>query len=412
MIPLWDRENRRRTISGFAVTAGTLVLFSLYLCLERWALKGLLDRIPLRIGVTGARGKSSVVRMITSILKESHGPVLAKTTGSQPVVYLPDGTETTIKRRGPISILEQKRVLKSAVNGSAQTVVMEMMSIRPESLWVEAHRLLQPDLLVITNFRRDHREHWGDTRAEVLSALRSAITPGCSVIVPEEEDSPGLQEAAAEIGTDLALIPPLTREEMRSLGSRVSSLEFEPNPRLAVAVAEHLGIARELALRSLDASTSDRGGMRVWCFDADRPLRSWYFANAFAANEPESSRLALEKLQASSDLEYTRILAVLNLRSDRPDRTLQWAEAVQSREFSEVAKIYVTGGHGLAFKRKVCRSLPEADIHVLRQRTADGVFAVLSAEAAGALVLGVGNLGGLGGALVELCRDRGVLRVV
>jgi poly-gamma-glutamate synthase PgsB/CapB len=287
-----------------------------------------------------------------------------------------------------------------------------MMSIRPESLWTEARMLLQPDLLVFTNFRCDHREHWGHTRGDVLSALRSAITPGCKVFLPEEEDSPDFQEAAAEIGADQVLIPPLGQEELQSLVGDISSLAFEPNLRLAAAVAQHLGIDREQALSALKRSVSDADGLKVWGFGPDKPTRSWYFVNAFAANEPESTRLVLDKLHAFSGLEYSRVFAVLNLRSDRPDRTQQWLEAVQRDEFPEIVRFYVSGRHARAFKQKACRSLPDADIHVLKKRTAAEVFDVLSAEAAGAMVLGMGNLGGLGGCLVEICRSKGIPHVV
>ena len=101
-------------ISEFVATAVCLAFLLVYFWRERRFLKHLSDSIPLRICVTGSRGKSSVVRLITSILKEDGMSVLAKTTGSRPAVLYPDGSEAGIVRKGPVSILEQKKILKAA----------------------------------------------------------------------------------------------------------------------------------------------------------------------------------------------------------------------------------------------------------------------------------------------------------
>ncbi|MCK7480234.1 MAG: hypothetical protein M0C28_25450 [Candidatus Moduliflexus flocculans] len=72
------------------------------------------EPVPLRIGVTGTRGKSSVTRLIAAALRGSGRRTLAKTTGSRPMLILPDGTEREIPRPGPATILEQKRLLRIA----------------------------------------------------------------------------------------------------------------------------------------------------------------------------------------------------------------------------------------------------------------------------------------------------------
>ena len=53
-----------------------------YLVLERIRLDRYRSAIPLTIAVTGTRGKTSVTRMLASVLRESGRRVLAKTTGS------------------------------------------------------------------------------------------------------------------------------------------------------------------------------------------------------------------------------------------------------------------------------------------------------------------------------------------
>jgi len=184
-------------------------------------------------------------------------------------------------------------------------------------------------------------------------------------------------------------------------------LEFEPNLRLAVAVAQHLGLNREKAMRSLGRVASDVGSLKVWRMEAETSEKGWFFVSGFAANDPESSQLALKKLTQIRSLGHSRILALLNLRSDRGDRTLQWIEAIKQDRFPEIDRILVTGLHAQVFKSKLCGSSNSPDIHVLKGRTPEEIMGILASQASGALVVGMGNLGGLGEALVDYCQVKG-----
>ena len=64
------------------MAAGCLSVLMVYLFAERFFLGRTRRRIPLRIGVTGTRGKSSTVRLIAGALRETGTATLAKTTGS------------------------------------------------------------------------------------------------------------------------------------------------------------------------------------------------------------------------------------------------------------------------------------------------------------------------------------------
>src|SRR5512135_22985 len=100
----------------------------LYLAVERLRLERARRRVPRRVAVTGTRGKSGVTRLIASGLRASGAKVLAKTTGSRPVVILPDSSEREIARAGPATIREQLRLVALAASSGADTLVAEMMS--------------------------------------------------------------------------------------------------------------------------------------------------------------------------------------------------------------------------------------------------------------------------------------------
>jgi len=88
------------------VLLSCVAVFLLYLVYERASVNRWRRQIPRTIIVTGTRGKSSVTRMLASILSASGRRVLAKTTGSIPSLILPNGMEQEVKRKGAATILE------------------------------------------------------------------------------------------------------------------------------------------------------------------------------------------------------------------------------------------------------------------------------------------------------------------
>jgi poly-gamma-glutamate synthase PgsB/CapB len=185
---------------------------------EASRLSALRRRIPLRIGVTGTRGKSSVTRLVAAALRADGRTVVAKTTGSRPVLILPDGLESNILRPGPPTILEQKAVLRAAARIGASTLVAEMMSIGPEALQAEAGKILRPHILIVTNVRLDHRFEMGRTREAIAATLARAFVQGATVLLLEEEMFPVFTEAAARMRCCLSVVPAPWRRFLREPG--------------------------------------------------------------------------------------------------------------------------------------------------------------------------------------------------
>jgi len=121
------------------------IAFLLYLIYESILLKRYRNLIPLRIAVTGTRGKSSVVRLLVSVFRESGINVLGKTTGSEALYILPNGNEIDVPRLRTVSIIEQKKLLKKAAKIKANCIVAEIMSIHPENHFIESQQILQPN---------------------------------------------------------------------------------------------------------------------------------------------------------------------------------------------------------------------------------------------------------------------------
>ena len=356
---------------------------------ERRSVRRNARRIPLRVAVTGTRGKSTVTRMIAAALKEAGFSVLAKTTGSKPVLILPDGREEEVARRGLPTILEQKRLVEKAANLGVRAMVTEMMSIQPECLAVESRRLLLPQYLVVTNVRLDHREEMGQSKAEIARSLSAAIQSGTTVFVPESECYPEFELAAGRVGAKITLVN-------TAAGSFIAE-----DSRLAAAVASHLGVSAAVALRGISAAAEDFGGLKAWEAELGVPPATWILVSAFAANEPESSRLIIAHFQKKLTPNGRPLVGILNFRSDRGDRTRQWLEAHGQGFFSGFRSVYVVGAHihSLNIRRRTGRP---PSFTPLPDRTASAIMGkIAAAEAASSLLIGFGNIGGIGEALVE-----------
>jgi len=371
----------------------TLLIYLAYLVGERVVHARRLRRIPLKIAVTGTRGKSSVTRLLASILREDGRRVLAKTTGTQPRVLLPNGNEIVLGRRGFPTIMEQKSLIKRASDLTVDCLIVEIMSIRPESHFVESHQLIQPDLLLITNIRRDHVAAMGRTEEEIASVFSLDIVEGVKVFMPATADYESIGATVLRRNGNLIKVPEGSWAEAGE--SKAKPEEFAQNLDLVSAAARHLQIESETIRRGISRAGGDVGKLRIWRVGsrADLPC---YAVNAFAANDPQSTLSILSKVREILPSYRDSIIGLLNLRGDRPDRTEQWITALREGSAAEFRRIFLMGSHGHAVKRRV-RSAEiltgENPEEIMR-----GLFDKVPEKA---LFFGFGNMGGLGRQLVE-----------
>ena len=362
--------------------------------------------MPRRIAVTGTRGKSGVTRLIAAGLRASGARVLAKTTGSKPVLILPDGSERVIARAGGASIREQVRLVALAAELGADTLAAEMMSIGPECLRVESRRILRPGTLAVTNVRLDHLDDMGRDRDAIARTLASAVPDGADVFVPEEEAYEAFAGAAWKAGARLHRI---AREERGGLtGAEIPEQlqpgEFEPNLRLARAVLGALGVDRTAADRGMAGAAPDAGSLGIRHGLFGRPPRPATCVSLFAANEPESSAAALAEVFGRMLRAGRPLVGLLALREDRGDRTLQWVRAAGDGFFRDFAAVVLVGPPARPALRRLRRTKPpgatvfSAAGGESPEEVMDRVMAAVAGEP---VVVGLGNFVGPGESLVR-----------
>ena len=373
------------------------------------------------MAVTGTRGKSGVTRLVAAGLRESGVRVLAKTTGSKPVLIFPDGSEREIPRAGPASIREQVRLVRLAAAAGADILVSEMMSVGAECLAAESRRILRPGTLALTNVRLDHLDEMGRHKDDIARSLASAFPECADIFIPKEEIYPVFEEAAARTGSRLHPVAPLAAVAGPGAGPRLSFGEFEPNVRLALAVLASLGVERQTAERGVAGASPDFGGLRVWRGRFGDPPLPAVCVSAFAANDPESSAAALLKIGeefppprrdavGSFPPASRRWVGLISLREDRGDRTLQWVRAAGEGFFQDFASVVLLGPPARAALRKIRKSpslggtvfsvYDESSPEVLMDR-------VVSAAPGKPVIIGLGNIVGPGEQLVRFWDEEG-----
>ena len=389
------------------MSGGCLAFLGLYFVWERLRVSQKIRSIPLRICVTGTRGKSSVTRLIASCLRESGLRVIARTTGSRPVIILPDGEEKEVRRRGFPSILEGKKLLNLGAELKAQALVAELMSIRPESSHVESIQIFNPHIVVITNVRLDHLAQMGPSRQDIARCFTASFPERGTVFVLGEEHFPVFEEAAERLNTRLVQVKKDSFEEYFGAKKECFPFEFEENIRLALAVADHLEIDREAVCRGLDKAAPDFGSLKVWTTQLGEPSRRWHLVSLFAANDPQSTRYALSRFTGRKPLDGLEKVGVLNLRRDRGDRTIQWLQALNQGIFPEFRKVFVVGEQANAFRRR-WRSSADTKLYALKLQPPPAIMEKITRTVSeDAVLVGMGNMGGVGKELVEYWENTG-----
>lgn len=363
-----------------------------------------LEQIPVRVHVNGTRGKSSVTRLIAAGLRAGGIRTYAKTTGTMARIIRPDGSEADVYRVGPPNVLEQQRIVRGAVEEKASALVIECMAVNPELQPVCELRLVRSTVGVITNVRADHLDVMGPLVEDAAEVLAQTLPPNRAAFTTEQEHFAILERAARARGTRLHRVSSsaVTPAEL----SRFSYYEHADNVALALAVCSHLGVARATALQGMWSASPDPGVLRSYTVLVGS--KSVDFVNAFAANDPDSTRLIWSRLGLDHQEPGVRRIILANCRGDRLQRSGQIAELV-GRGLSADQVVLTGEGTALVAQRALSFGLSPDCLHDLGGMDAARIVPrVLALVERRGVVVGIGNIVGLGEDLVLEFRNRSV----
>jgi gamma-polyglutamate synthase len=365
---------------------------------ETWRHRRALRAIPIRIHVNGSRGKSSVTRLLAAALREAGIRTVAKVTGTKARIILPDGQEEPVVRLSTPNICEQIVILDRARREGARAIVMECMAVRPDLQKTAEHQIMRSTIGVITNIRPDHLDVMGPTVDDVAVALSSTVPDGSVIILGDARYAGVVGRAARARGSVLRVSRPDDIEPGVMSGFRY--LEHEENVATVLEATRILGVPDDVAIRGMYKAMPDVGVCARW--DLDHHGVAIEFHNIFAANDLESTVTIWHKLglRATGPDEPWASVALLNLRSDRIDRSLQFAESVEK---AMIADHYILiGGIPLSVQRKFEAQVPPGRLWVLGDGPVDGIFdRIASLGKSRVRIGGAGNIGGIGHKVLE-----------
>jgi len=362
--------------------------------------------IPIRIHVNGTRGKSSVTRLLGAALREGGIKTITKVTGTYPRLILENGSEVSIYRKASANIIEQLSIIKFASKQKAQAIVMECMAVQPQYQWITENKMLHSTIGLITNVRLDHIEVMGYTLPEIAEALGNTIPKKQNLFTAEKILFPNLKKVADQLNTRIhfAEEDSVTEDEMKGF----AYIEHKENVALALAVSNHLGIDRKVALSGMYKAIPDAGVLKLSQVKVFQ--KKINFFNGFAANDPQSSLMIWTKIKSEPGLYGTKII-LLNTRQDRLDRAKQLIGMIGTELHEQFDYLILIGQSSeIVEEMAVASDIGRNKIINLGWVDAEDVFeAVLACTTEESSIVAIGNMGGMGGSVADYFENRSVV---
>ena len=294
-----------------------------------WSRRNLarLQRIPLRVLVTGSRGKSSTVRLIHAALMAGGIPTLGKMTGTASRELDTAGAEYPTNRIGQVSILEMLETVHRSFKRdevAPEAIVLECMAVTPDLIDLCTTDIVRPQVSIVTNALWDHLEEQGTTLDEIAISLSRAMT-GARLVITAEHRAATRAVLAYEASTrggafdavDGALVP-------REILARLPGAHPD-NVAMALAVAAYAGVDRDTAIRGMEISTVEPLPTLPVVTEIDGI--EWWYRDIGSVNDTDSLTPALESARAQMPADAV-MLAILTTRLDRPLRAIQFAASL------------------------------------------------------------------------------------
>ncbi len=359
------------------------------------------NSIPIRVHVNGTRGKSSVTRLIAAGMRAGGIKTLGKTTGTKPRIIFEDWHEVPITRAGKANIIEQLMVFRRAASLGVQGIVVECMAVQPALQLLAETKMVRATVGVLTNVRADHLDEMGPTLEMVAKSLSSTIPRNEIMFTSEQKYLPIIQEQGKRLNCQI--VPVSSESVTDQMMSGFTYLEHKDNVALALAVCTHLGVERDKALEGMRRCNPDPGVLRI--FEIDYYRKKIEFVNAFAANDPDSYEIIWRLLKPYVTPEK-KLIVLVNGRDDRIQRSEQLGELIAKLKADHFVLV---GKYTNALANKAISSgVSHHKIIDLGGYPVNEVFeSILSLTPSQSVVVGIGNIVGLGEEIVTHFINRG-----
>lgn len=318
------------------IASGTLlVLMIIYYYYEFMKLSNIKKSIKIRIAVTGSRGKSTTVRFLCDLFQKAGYRVLGKVTGTKPMLILPDGKTELIKRKGIVSILEQKRILLNrAKKIRPDILISEIMSVTPEYQKIETKLMITPDYYIITNIKEDHIGITGEDKNDICKVFLESAPKNSTILALEDEKK--AFESTNLYTENIIFLEASKVEQYLQPG-------FEQTILFAKQMCRELGISDQILSQAISEYQFDEE-----VFFIKNLNKNTVIVNAFSANDVDSTWEIFQRIV--KDYPEYKYIALFCTRTDKPERTQSWIQSFKTMKW-EFDALLVLGPHFKSIKR-------------------------------------------------------------
>lgn len=355
-----------------------------------------IEQIPIRINVNGIRGKSTITRMITSVLSEAGYNTVGKTTGTAPRIINNQLSEEIeiVRRPKGVSISEQIDVIDYAKNKRAEALVCECMAVNPDYQKVYQESMIQANIGVIINVLEDHLDLMGPSLDEIALAFSTTIPKNGTVVVQNNEYLSYFKKEAYRKNAEIIVAD--ENEIPEGYLEKFNFVVFPNNVAITLAVAKSLGIEKDVALAGMLKMNPDPGTLTI--DEINDGVSHYTFANGFAVNDPSSALEIWDMLLENVITDQSQKPIILfNGRPDRVDRSEQFAEDFFSKINTPFDAIII--GESLNCFESLDEFKEEyniTDLKIFDSVSTQEVISQIGESLDGRFIFGVGNIHGHG----------------
>jgi poly-gamma-glutamate synthase PgsB/CapB len=327
-----------RGAMGAAISAVAFLVPALYWWVRlRKIQRGLLE-IPIRILVTGSRGKSSLVRHLHAVFLAAGYSVYAKTTGTAAAEITSNNGELETHRYGQVCVLEMVETNERVIRKAKETkvIIYECMAVSPKLISLVARLMVKPTVVVITNALFDHLEEEGKTHAEIAHSLVNAIAPETQYVITADHlaGNRAIFEVAATL-QDAKFVfadSALTADSINNANPNL----HKDNVAVCAKIGEIFSMPTMDVVEGLKKTSVEKSDREIVEFKkADYTYRFYDFGSI---NDTESLNFAWQSFDSKHE-PGAFTLAILVNRWDRPLRAISFASNVSPIRFDAVGLI-------------------------------------------------------------------------
>ena len=353
------------------------LLYLGYVIAEKFIIEKRRKKLKMVVHVNGIRGKSTVTRMIDAGIRGCGYKVFSKTTGTLPMTIDINNNATVIKRLGPANIREQKKAMGWAVKQGAEVLVVECMAVNPELQYICEHRILNSDVVVVTNVRSDHLDEMGNDLKSIAYSLANTVPQKGTLVLGDGTFVDVFNEVAQKTSATVTVAS--GSYDAKGFDT------FAENLATAMQVCKVLGLDEQAFFDGMKNYLRDPGSLR------DYKIGDTIFINGFSVNDPDSTLSVYDHVCAHYPAEEMTVL--LNTRPDRPFRIKQHIDMITKMKCK---KVLICGSN----QDYVARQLSQLGVQTYKITKVEDLLTEK-------YVFGCGNIAHLGMQIVDYFKNNG-----